>query len=257
MHGAITEQDGVDAALHLQSSRQQTAADRLAIYQQAYLVRLLECLRELFPVLVQALGREEFDQFAAGYLRKHPPASYTLTRLADRFVDFLRDTRPTDVSSPSWPDFLIDLAFLEQTIDQVFEGPGVEELPSLEFLAARPDDLHALRFEPAPCLRLLALRFPVNDYYTQVKRGESPQWPQAAASWLAITRLDYVVRRIPLEQSEYHILAALVAGQNLGAALMTSDCNDPSLVRTWFAAWGRLRLLIGVSSRTLPTEKKL
>ena len=38
-----------------------TALDRLAIYSYAYYARLLECMREEFPVLKHALGEEVFD----------------------------------------------------------------------------------------------------------------------------------------------------------------------------------------------------
>jgi len=228
-------------------STRQSASDRLAVYQHAYFARLIDCLRELFPVLVATLGRDDFDRFAAEYLVHYPPPSYTLNHLADRFIDYLMETRP-DVSSPGWPDFLIDLARVEHTIDQVFDGPGIEESPPLDvnqLSALSPDELLALRFVPAPCLRLLDLRFPVNDYYTSIRRGESPPWPPPARSCLAITRREYVVRRVPLEQPEYQVLAALVGGRTLGEALAAAEPLSPLQVKTWFTDWGRLGLLAG------------
>src|SRR5262249_43068317 len=59
-------------------SRALSAADRMAVYSNAYVARLLECLREEYPTLVHALGREVFDEFAVGYLRAYPSRSYTL-----------------------------------------------------------------------------------------------------------------------------------------------------------------------------------
>src|ERR1700757_621162 len=49
-------------------SRALTALERLGIYSYAYYARLLECLREEFPVLMHALTQEVFDTFAVGYL---------------------------------------------------------------------------------------------------------------------------------------------------------------------------------------------
>src|SRR5581483_6380291 len=75
-------------------SRTLTALDRLSIYGNAYYARLLECLREEFPVLVHALGEELFDAFTVGYLQKYPSRSYTLNDLATNFPRYLAETRP-------------------------------------------------------------------------------------------------------------------------------------------------------------------
>jgi hypothetical protein len=56
-------------------SRALTAAERLAIYSNAYHTRLLECLGEVYPLLKRTLGDEAFDLFAFGYLQEYPPRS--------------------------------------------------------------------------------------------------------------------------------------------------------------------------------------
>ncbi len=70
-------------------SRALTALERLAIYGYAYYARLLECLREEFPVLKHALGEELFDAFAAEYLQQYPSRSYTLFQLGSNFPRFV------------------------------------------------------------------------------------------------------------------------------------------------------------------------
>src|SRR4051812_43057761 len=111
----------------IRRSKNLTGEERLGIYANAYYARLLECLRESFPVLCKALGRGLVYEFAFDYLQRYPSQSYTLSRLGDRFADFLEETRPDkDAGAVDWPDFLIDLARLEWMIEQVFDGPGVE-----------------------------------------------------------------------------------------------------------------------------------
>ena len=257
--GSITDIGGLEAHtgdLHgawvpdlVTASPRQTAYERLEIYSNAYFARLGECLRELFPVLVVSLGKSDFERFANGYLDAYPPTTYSLNRLADHFADFLAATRPQDVPSPDWPDFLVELARVEHAIEQVFDGPGNEELPPLAIeksMTLPADELAELRFEPAPCLRLLELQFPINDYYSAVRQGRTPHWPGPQPTWLAITRRDYVVRRIPLEAAEFAVLSALVAGETLGAAFSSNAAISPQQVARWFADWGRLRLLIAI-----------
>src|SRR5216684_3124215 len=74
-------------------SRALTAAERLAIYANAYHTRLLECLGEVFPMMKRTLGDEAFDSFAFGYLQEYPPRSYTLNELGRHFPRYLEDTR--------------------------------------------------------------------------------------------------------------------------------------------------------------------
>src|SRR6266567_5995921 len=108
-------------------SRALSAAERLAIYANAYHSRLLECLGEVFPMLKRTLGEDAFDGLAFGYLQDYPSRSYTLNELGRHFPRYLEQTRPAcdsaeaqriDPATPGegpvlekdWPDFLIDLA---------------------------------------------------------------------------------------------------------------------------------------------------
>jgi hypothetical protein len=245
-----SQSDPAVTAERILPSQSQSSPQRLAVYQHAYLARLQECLRDSFPVLLAALGRETFDQFAAEYVQRHPPASYSLSHLADHFVEHLIATRPRDVVQPGWPDFVIELARLEHTVEKVFDGPGSEETPPLdvgEIDGISADQWHDLRMIASPDLRLLAFRFPIDQYYTAVKQDQSPDWPEPRPTWLAIHRRDYVVRRVPLEEAEHHLLSALVAGQSLGEALTATNASAEQ-VATWFGDWGKLRLFSRVET---------
>jgi hypothetical protein len=246
-------------------SRNLTAEQRLGIYANAYYARLLECLRESFPVLVRAMGREVFDEFAFEYLQRHPSRSYTLGHLGDRFADFLNETRPdcppTGSAPPpvGWPDFLIDLARLEWTIEQVFDGPGVE---GQRLLAA--NDLHAIpqncwpdaRLVLVVCAKLMEFRYPVNTYYTAARRakeGEVTPVPQPQREYLCLTRRDFVVRRVALTKPQYALLQSIAEGRTVGQALAAAgdetDAGDDELavmMRQWFADWAGLGLFAGV-----------
>jgi hypothetical protein len=251
MHGAITQPRGLLAsadeveALVLPSARQ-TARARLAIYHQAYFARLLEVLREVFPVLLIALERDTFDGLALAYLEQHPPSAYSLNRLADRFVDFLRATRPPrEDTAPDWADFMIDVARLETTIEEVFDGPGSEGAAPLDagaLAALSAEDAGDQRLQLAPSVRLLAGDFPLHDYYTAARRGESPPLPAPCPSWQAIYRREYVVRRLPLTAPAFALLSALAQQQSLSlaleAALALSSPADLALqLPPWFEQW--------------------
>jgi len=283
MQEVITHPQGTLAGIRTSAAQQHVAADpdelqhvvtrsaaltaqqRLDVYNNAYFGRLLECMQQMFPVLVKALDPEVFDAFAFGYLQAYPSRSYTLNRLAERFVDYLVATRPApDDSSdqqpqapakPGWTDLVIDLARLELTIDEVFDGPGIERSETLtqdELRRIDPDDLPGAQLTTAPCLRLLQFGYPTNDFYTAVRADEKPRFPEPRPTYLAVTRLNYVVRRLPLESAQFHLLQELQAGSTLGTAVaaaaeQTANFQSlPASLGEWFQQWAEARFFISI-----------
>ncbi|HEY4562713.1 MAG TPA: DNA-binding domain-containing protein [Thermoanaerobaculia bacterium] len=236
-------------------SRNLTAAERMGIYANAYYARLLECLAAYFPMLQKTLGQEIFEGFAFEYLQKYPSKSYTLDRLGENFARFLEETRPEpeegeEPGAVGWPDFLIDLAELEWATHRVFDGPGVEGKPLLtaDSLQSFPAERFAeARLVPVPCLKLLTFRFPVNAYYTAIRKaeeGEEVPIPDPQPEHLALTRRDFVVRRYPLTPAQHTLLETILAGAPVGEALAaaaeTSHLEDDALaaaLQSWFRFW--------------------
>lgn len=247
--------DGVEQVIT--RSRALSSVDRLEIYARAYYGRLLECLRTEYPVLVQAIGEELFDEFAFSYLQHHPSRSYTLNQLGAEFAQFLRETCPASddpaAVEQGWPLFLMDLATLEWTFNEVFDGPGIEKAAPLnaERLKEIPlDRWPAARFEAAPCLRLGVFDYPVHTYYKALREDSAAPPPELRTTYLAISRREYLVRYLELSRSEYALLKALVEGATLGEGFQSwadSSSNeepngdagmDPAMqVQHWFRRW--------------------
>lgn len=262
----ITHPDGISAGIESSAAREQIeigaaqiedvvepssrlgSAERLAVYGNAYFARLIECLGEEFPATRYALGEETFDSFALGYIQHSPSSSYSLGFLGERFAQYLTDTRPTDVPKPGWPDFLIDLATLERTYAEVFDGPGPENLDSLkpeDLQSVPPERVSEIRFIPVPSLRLMEASFPVHEYVTAVRRDQSPEIPMPKETLLVITRRDYVVRRGTVSRAEYLLLRAILDGNTLGEAIEVAaeempegnDDDFASSLAKWFQHW--------------------
>jgi len=262
----ITHPDGIAAGVNSQTARQQIdigtaqieqvverstrlgSAERLAVYGNAYFARLIECLGEEFPATRYALGEETFESFALGYMTQSPSASYSLGFLGERFAQYLIDTRPSDVPKPSWPDFLIDLAKVERTYAEVFDGPGPENLGTLkpeDLQAVPPERVSEIRFVPVPSLRLMEASFRVHEYVTAVRRDRSPEIPMPVETLLVITRREYVVRRGTVSRAEFQLLRAIIDGHSLGQAIEVaaeampagSDDEFAANLSKWFQHW--------------------
>lgn len=226
-----------------------SSLERLEIYGRAYFGRLIECLQVQFPAVRHAVGDQAFDGLAFGYLVAHPSPTYTLATLGHRFDSYLEETRPDrnddgEGSEPDFADFVIELARLEQTYSDVFDGPGPEQSTTLE-----ATDLEGLtaevfvqsRLKLHPSVRLLPFQFPVHEYATAVRKGLTATVSPPRGVYLAVTRRDYLVRRYEVTAAQYRVLSALRDGMTIGAALEAawdvSDPIQPHEIRNWFQMW--------------------
>ncbi len=272
LQAVITHPDGIEAGMAsdaarseidvspdrveevVDRSKRRTSVERLEVYANAYYARLLECLRDEYPALLHAAGEEVFDGLAFGYLQAYPSQSYTLGELSRRFAQYLEETRPTDEdeadAGPSWPEFLIDLVRLERCYSDVFDGSGAERMSLLNAAALKdlsPEAWMQARLVTVPCLRLISLRFPVHEYATAVREKKNPDLPEPTPTWLAVSRINYVVRRWTLSPVQFELLGSLIDGQTVGSAIeraatlaVESGESVERLagnLRDWFAEW--------------------
>ena len=236
-------------------SRSWGSVERLSVYGNAYFSRLLECLGDEFSSVKHAVGDETFKLFGLDYLQRCPSASYTLGELGRRFPDHLRATRPADVPVPGWPDFLIDLATVERTYSEVFDGPGPETLELLRpeaLLRVPPDRMGDVVLLPVPSLRLLELSYPAHEFVSALRQERPAVVPDAVPTFLVVTRRDYVVRRLSVSRSEFVLLKAIITGKSLadaiGAAVGEFDGDFTTLAAAlpqWFESWAAAGWFVG------------
>lgn len=225
-----------------------SSIQRLEVYGNAYYARLIECLAAEFPATRHLVGAEAFSGFVMEYLQQFPPTSYTLGDLGACFPQYLAGARPPrEEDRPDWADFLVDLATLERTYSDVFDGPGEEQRPLLTAERLRefpPRQWEQLRLVTASSLRLVELRFGVHEYASAVRAGSVPSIPPPFPTRLAINRRDYIVRRRTLEELPFEILRRLADRQTLGEAIGESITMigappfDPAAqLEDWFRTW--------------------
>jgi hypothetical protein len=267
--GVVAGAGGVEELeARLTSSNSLDAAGRLSVYADAYFARLIECMGEVFPMIKKFLGEETFDSFAFEYLQAIPSKSYTLHHLGRQFPGWLEKSRPEageesglDPASagPEWPELMVDLARMEWAVYETFDGPGSEGQPSLKIAdiqALMSEDVDRVHLIPAPCLNLLTARFPVNEFYTALRRaeaGEDVTPPAARPAWTALHRRQFVVQRYDLNAPAHAMLEALIQGLALGEALDAAAAlwpdSDESLgeaLQSWFRQWAEEGFFLGV-----------
>ncbi|GLY67800.1 HvfC/BufC N-terminal domain-containing protein [Amycolatopsis taiwanensis] len=251
LQGAIldpTRAWGTDAVIT--ASPALTPAARLAIYQQGYRTRLLEGMRAHYPVLCELLGRDSFDAFALEFLAARPSRSRTLDDLGAGFADHLQSSRLDAGRGEDWWDFAADLARFERAFAEATAAPGVEDIGGVD-AGLLPPPSHPgwpdATVTPSPCLRLLALDFPVHTYATAVRRGDHRRPPPARArTRLAVHRRDYVVTTTELDAAPWWLLAVLVTGNGPRAAAQAARMTACEMAE-WVRHWAERGLFVAIT----------
>ena len=238
-----------------------TSFERLEIYNRQYWFRVLSSMVEDFPGLRAVLGDKRFEAMSKAYLVDCPSRSFTLRNLGARLEGWLR-------KHPKWAGpkqaLAVDIACLEWADIEAFDGKAEPAL--------RPEDLRAdagakLKLKLQPYVRLLDLRYPVDDLLLEVRKEDTDtdfasnafqerhkrKRVQAVAKlkpaeiFLVVHRVDDSVYFRRIEREEFVILRALRDGKSLGraidAAFRTSRVpaeERAGMVQQWFQNWAAL-----------------
>jgi hypothetical protein len=220
-------------------TRALTPAERVGIYHGMYLLRMEEALATDYPALKHFLGDEGFLALVRGYVQAHPSRSYSLNRLGDALPQYVREA-----PGLKRREFCHDLARLELAVSEVFDAPETPPLTAASVARVAPEAWEQARLRPIDAFRLLALRYPANEYLQSVRddRHDHPR-PRLKANWLAVYRSDYAVYRLALSRPAHDLLADLAAGRPLGQAVAAAVARGgrrapgEDELQRWFRNW--------------------
>jgi len=158
------------------------AADRLAIYRNAYQVRLVDALHETYPVLHGLLGDEAWVELGYAYVAAHPSVFRSIRWYGRELPDYLA------VSTPySEAPILSEVALLEWTLTEVFDAADAPALAHSALAAVEPSAWGSLTLQFHPSLRRLAFRWNTAAVWKAMSQDETPPRPEMAPApitWL-------------------------------------------------------------------------
>lgn len=189
------------------------AGERLAIYAEAYRLRLIEALETDFVALRAFVGND-FAAIARAYIDAHPSTHPSLRHFGRHLPDFLaRD--PRYQAQP----VLADLAAFDWALTEAFDAPDATVL-TIDTLAALPPEHWAgMRLRPHPSLVRLdlywntAALWNAADAGTPLPAAECARHPIAWAVWRQDLRTYF--RSLPTPEA--WALDAVRAGRDFAA----------------------------------------
>lgn len=248
------------AASFIKPNDRLTSFDRLEIYNRQYWWRVLDSFAEDFPGLHAILGDRKFDAVAKAYVTARPSRSFTLRNLGSSLASWL-GKHPRFAGSRH--RLAVDMVRLEWADIEAFDGAAAPAFSPADLAGADPA---RLRLGLQPHIRLLALRYPVDDLLLKVRKEEDTAFAsnafterrkrkhvsavarlRPASIFLAVHRHDESVYFRRLDREEFQILAALRSGKTLRRSVeiamrrsKIAAAERPAIVEHWFRTWASL-----------------
>ncbi|MFD2176189.1 DNA-binding domain-containing protein [Veronia pacifica] len=140
---------------------------RLAIYHNAYRMRLIEVMFENFEHTAVYLGDEWFEQLATAYVQSHHSIFNNIGFYGHKFPAFLMTQLPDDKE-------VAELAELDWTLRRAFDGEDsdVLTLETLPILASRDPENFCLT--PVPTMTLTTHECNTLDIWHAIDKEETP-----------------------------------------------------------------------------------
>jgi hypothetical protein len=215
------------------------AADRLAIYGNAYQVRLIDALHETYPVLHGLLGDEAWIELGQAFVAAHPSVFRSIRWYGRELPEYLAISAPFNEAP-----ILSEVALLEWTLAEVFDATDAISLPRTALSAVEPAAWGSLTLEFHPSLRRLTFSWNTAAVWKAMSQDETPPRPEIAHApmpWLLWRQnlQNYFRSMNPLESTA---LDAALRGRNfaqlcedLGALLPPEEipAAAASLLGTW------------------------
>jgi hypothetical protein len=237
-----------------------TSFERLEIYNRQYWFRVLDGFFEDFPGLRAILGDRRFDVVAKAYLTDCPSQSFTMRDLGSQLESWLRK-HPRYAGNRQ--QLALDMVRLEWAEIEAFDSAAQSPVTTESLERANRTKL---RLKLQPYIRLLDLRYPVDDLLLAIKHDTGTNVASNAmaerqkrkkvsavarlkpvATYLAVHRCDNVVYFRRLVREEFTILAALQDGKTLERAIeagfrqsRTPIGQQAASASAWFQNWSAL-----------------
>ncbi|OEE87084.1 DUF2063 domain-containing protein [Enterovibrio norvegicus FF-162] len=163
----VLDEQCADANWVNQSAQRLPSKERLAIYHNAYRVRLIDVLRDTFGHTVTYLGDDWFNQLTARYVQNHTSIYNNIGLYGEEFPQYLAEQLAADLE-------VAELANLDWTLRRAFDGTdsAIMTLEHLQHIASDNPENGSLR--AVPTLSIITLHFNTLDIWHAIDQDGTP-----------------------------------------------------------------------------------
>lgn len=243
----VLEPSQTDSPTWVSTGGRASPAAQLHIYTSAYRARLTEALTEDFPAIVNAVGEDNFDSLADGYIETYPSRYFSLRDFGDHMINFL--AQAADYKDKPW---LSEMAVFERALGRAFDATDAPIFTEKEMAAVPAENWGDLTFIFHPSVHRIDC---VWDTPTMWKSLTDDEPKEVTASmgesvpWL-IWRQDLVTKFRSLNQDEQVVLDTLHDGGTFDDACIAltdviTKYQVPLQIATMLKSWISQDLISG------------
>jgi hypothetical protein len=215
--------------------------ERLAIYRNNFLISLGEALKANFPVTLQLLGTDFFEQAARRFVLAQPPQRPCLFEYGAGFADYLRDM-PQLATRP----YIVDMARFEFARVAAYNAPVEPAVTPEALIGLSPEQLEALPIRRARHALVVAVRAPILALW-QAHQVADPDFADidmtAKSRALLVCRPEQALMYQELDLSASAFLLAAEHETRLGFAAAQCGAMDDATLGRIIALALQLKLL--------------
>ena len=188
-----------------------SAAERLAVYAEAYKLRLLEALETDFVALLAQIGADEFRKLAFAYVDARPSSHYSVRYFGRHMAEFLREAMPY-AKNP----LLAELAAFDWALTTAFDAEDDPVLTVGDMSTIDPEAWPRLTFRARASVQRLDLHWNAPAIWKAADSGAetlpSPEQADDLVPWLIWRQgLDTFFRSLDVDEA--YALDALLRGE--------------------------------------------
>ncbi len=203
-----------------------SAADRLDIYANMYFYRILDSLKEDYPMIHKIIGDSRFHNLVTDYLLKHPSTYFSMRDVGKQLARFLKK----HALIKSWP-YLSDLAKLEWGIIEAFDAKNNEILTENDLTQLKPEDWGTLQLVLVDSAEIIHLDFEL----APLLKKKPPKKINKNKNHILVWRKNLEVCYRTLNPLEAKLLIGIKKQKTF--AQLCEIAKDPSLVASYLKQW--------------------
>lgn len=218
------------------------ATGHFEIYANAYRGRLVEALRDNYPVLHRALGDEAFGELARAYIAAHPSRFRSIRWFGDKLSDFI-DAHPDLLPHPA----LGDLARMDWAIRGAFDAADLPALSAADVAAIPAEKWPGQCFVLQPAVCMIDLQWNVEPIWQTLNQDENATTdaPQALQHTLLVWRRELECQWRSLDAREATALRAIADGMTFAEVCerIVGDADPAQTAAMYLRQWIEYGLL--------------
>jgi len=223
---------------HIIDSPKLSAIRAIEVYQEDYLARLTEALKNTYRGIYSLIGEEDFIQLAQGYIASVPSLSSDLDDYGDKFSEFC-----SQHSLCNDYNFLSSLAQFEWEFRLLFHKEKSIGLSAEKIQAAIVEELELTLVNSC---KLMTFNYLISELYAlkDVSEENSSAFDYEQREWLVLYKKDQFIMIKTLSQSQWEFLKYLDSPKAILAWIsMAQDKIEVSEIQELFEFLAHAELL--------------